>query len=610
MRYLLTIPLLLLTLLSLAQAPTLTPSLRRPTVNGAKTLNLDTEGFPILTPKTGSSERLKADPVLNRITSFYSVTALQSSPMSLSLAPMSITLTDQKKQGVFVLDATDSSTPDNNGATTVRTASNLCYKRAISGGVDAGWFCRGDGVVDDKANLQAAIAYAASIYTHVYDTGSPIYKVTGGIVLDRNITGITLNGTITATGSSYTVVSTDLAFSWKRLQLNIEGNNNAVTGVVLNTPLNSTIQAIRVHRCAGAGLRIIKAYDTVFENISIELCGSNSEYAFSVEDGDDTSNMLNILRLQVELSAEKAIYISPNTLSSNISSIHSERQKVTGSVKDTWLLGGSNCSYHNVRLNARSDSSYREAYARAHIYGAMVTVNDFRVEGAIPVLAESWAEGLAQVRINQINANYYQKAGNGDVLVQGGYIDNVSGISNRSHFSDVIIDSLNVGYSPSAAFQVELISCRVKHLTSSTTDSHLRAINTTIDEGSFCQGDTYLINSSFVIGTQTAGYRKVYCVNTTLTGNLTTDNGHFEFLSGSKIIGDLTIGANRSVIFDATSYVTGTVTNMGAPESSTFAGGFYKGQRTWNPAPTVSGTEYWVCTTAGTGGSPGTWTAH
>lgn len=520
--------------------------------------------------------------------------------------PKAVYIIDSGHQGHYTLDIIDKSTQDNTG-TILRTSSNKCYKRLFSGGVDIGWFAKGDGVTDDRIAIQKAIDYASNIGTYIYDTGNHNYLITNYITLKRNLTGVILNGIINVKGKGYTAIKTEAGFRYKRFQIEINGQGNQVNGLELSNPQISQFQAIRIYNCNGFGLKIIKSWDCIFENISIELCGNNLNYAFSIEDGDDTSNMTSVLRLQVEQSIDKAIYISPKTLSSIFNNIHSERLKIEKTTNDSWYLGGASCTYNNIRLNAL-DNKVLSGTIQCHIDGANTSLTDIRVEGNINVIAESSSN--SNVYLNAVTFPTFKRINSGTIYINKGEINLLNGNTNTLHITNVKSNTVNLGFSADDKNALNYKDGIIRFLTSSDPTAKIKADNTYILSGNFAQSATYLHNCTFNIGSSNASYRRVYLFNTTLIGNLTTDNGHFEFLNESKIQGNLTIGPSRSIVFDAHSYVTGTIKNMGIPESSLYSGGYYIGQRIWNPKPTDKEPEYWTCIGIGIDGKPGKWIAH
>ncbi|AQG79073.1 hypothetical protein AWR27_06890 [Spirosoma montaniterrae] len=558
--------------------------------NGAATIR---EG------KTGSSRTLVTT---------YTVSQLRSLRLSKNAALPTIVETTDFGGGRWRYDPADTSTPDNTG-TCIVTANGGRFKRQYFRSIDVGWFIS-PGATDHRSALQAAFKVAKTEKALVYDTGMMTYNIKGPIVVNGDgIAGIALNGTISCQGAGYTALTFTGPLRMRTFRIDLEGNNNALNGIDIQFALITEFDNIRVHACNGFGLRIGRTYDSIYKNISVELCGNATNYAFSVVNGGDTSNMSHFLRLQVEQSREKAIYVAPETLGCVFHNIHSERQRVSRAGTDTWFLGGSTVTYANVRLQANTEGVFSSANAIARFYGTHLTVNDLRIENNCPLVLENWAEGLAQVVVNHINASgNVSRAGKGEVLIDKGYITTLLGATNRFYLRDVTINSVVVGSAPNENFPLTLTRCWVKNLSSAGELSYLKATDSQIDAGDFPKGACWLINSKFSFGTETAGYRRIYANNSTLVGNLTTDAGYVELSNNSSVVGNLTCGFARAIIFDASSYVTGVVKNYGPPESSTYSGGFSVGRRTFNPAPTATGVQYWVCTVPGVKGQPGTWT--
>src|SRR5262245_23979138 len=94
--------------------------------------------------------------------------------------------------------------------------------------------------------------------------------------------------------------------------LRLEGGGATINALDLKNPKGARFKNLRVNNFNGYGVKVQAGWDCLFETVSVELCGNSKEYAFSIVDGGDTSNMTHILRLQVERSKAKAIYVSPN----------------------------------------------------------------------------------------------------------------------------------------------------------------------------------------------------------------------------------------------------------------------------------------------------------
>ena len=146
---------------------------------------------------------------------------------------------------------------------------------------------------------------------------------------------------ILATGSGYTAIL--IAERPQHIRFTLYGNNAgarpAINGVCFQNPLLGVISHIRVYGLAGFGVKINRMWDTIIHTISVEYCGTDAHYAFSMEEDSDTCNESHITRLQVELSEQRAIFIHPNTLSCSFTTIHSERSNTDNTAATALVTG-------------------------------------------------------------------------------------------------------------------------------------------------------------------------------------------------------------------------------------------------------------------------------
>lgn len=106
--------------------------------------------------------------------------------------------------------------------------------------------------------------------------------------------------------------------------------------------------ALRIRGFNGNGFRADAWWDSVVDSISIELCGNTSMYALDINPYGDTSNTLNIGRLQVEQAYHKQMNIK--AIRSNIGPIHAERLKILTLDDGTTGLPG-DVSYRNTDID-------------------------------------------------------------------------------------------------------------------------------------------------------------------------------------------------------------------------------------------------------------------
>ena len=239
-------------------------------------------------------------------------------------------------------------------------------------------------VIDVTAKVQKALDQGYAAKKVVYG-GSLALRTSGPLVM--NGPGLEFSGCsygavgnfgIYATGSGYTALT--VARGAQAMQVTVYGTGNAINGILMENPILSNVECLRVYRVDGYGVKINNTWDSVYRSISIERAGNASEYAFSLNDGGAESNMTQILRLQVEQANVKAIYISPNTLSTVINAIHSEGAWPVPGVM-TWVLGGNRSLYNAARLSANNPAD-----ATAFIVGGNLTITNLLTEYGMKVV--------------------------------------------------------------------------------------------------------------------------------------------------------------------------------------------------------------------------------
>ncbi|GAB2520376.1 hypothetical protein GCM10027085_07840 [Spirosoma aerophilum] len=127
-------------------------------------MRLKTDGYWYSRTTSGREIPLRIDPKANSLTVYQNIATVRSMNLLSDTAPVAINITDKTKQGTFILDPEDSTTPDNTG-TVVVTRSGLRYKRVIDGPVSVLWFgAQGDGTNFDNAPaIQAAVNFATEL---------------------------------------------------------------------------------------------------------------------------------------------------------------------------------------------------------------------------------------------------------------------------------------------------------------------------------------------------------------------------------------------------------------------------------------------------------------
>ena len=103
----------------------------------------------------------------------------------------------------------------------------------------------------------------------------------------------------------------------------VSDNRNALLNGVFIKGALLNIGAIRTTNFNGYGIRLGAVWDTTVSSLSSELCGNMTAYALAIDPFNDTSNCLNIGRIQCERAYHKQLRI--NVIRSEIHNIHAER---------------------------------------------------------------------------------------------------------------------------------------------------------------------------------------------------------------------------------------------------------------------------------------------
>ncbi|HHY1017583.1 TPA: pyocin knob domain-containing protein [Klebsiella michiganensis] len=103
----------------------------------------------------------------------------------------------------------------------------------------------------------------------------------------------------------------------------LSDNRNALLNGVFIKGALLNIGAIRATNFNGYGIRLGAVWDTTVSSLSSELCGNITTHALAIDPFNDTSNCLNIGRIQCERAYHKGLRV--NVIRSEIHNIHAER---------------------------------------------------------------------------------------------------------------------------------------------------------------------------------------------------------------------------------------------------------------------------------------------
>lgn len=466
--------------------------------------------------------------------------------------------------------------------------------------------------LDDGGTSRLPV-YGGSL-TIAIDSGLTMSPDCPGMLFDRANYGAPSDPGILVTGTGYTALTCPPMIIGQ-FRVNIYGTGNACNGLLMNNVQQSSIGKIRVFNLDGFGFKAIKSWDNTFIDISVELCGNASNYAFSLEAGDDTSNETHIMRLQVEQAKYQAIKIDGSSLSCVIDCVHSERA-TADLAYTTWDFGSTRGVYNAVRLTALNPTQ-----ATAIFRGENCTLNSPAVEGDVSIVLDAMATSAMLINSPNFNdgrVSLLLSDHTGLVKIQAGMINtfNASGELGRKstlQCDGTKIQTASIGDvgNPSLPHILKFINADIGTLASTSTNSAATFDSCEIHGGALLQGLTVLQNGTTwdgLVAIAVPGTGACIVRDSTINVDVTVTSGGSLIGEGCKIFGSFTDNGTASLM-DSRSFVTGAVSRpatsgWGAPTTAPNArallgGSWHVGQRQHNIAAVAGGPPGWVNTTTG-----------
>ncbi|GEM_PF-4134188 len=499
--------------------------------------------------------------------------------------------------GVFQFDAADATSADN-GGTIVVDAAGRRWRRHISDMVNVCWFGAspdgGIGYGTDNTDLisnainfcnatNLGIFFPAPADGNNYSISGPLpsFSSAGGWVQERigydYASGGCILAKMPAGGSPYTAVTITGSPTRVSVFVSCTPDKPNIGCLLFENPARLNAERVRVAHSGSFGVKMNKVWDSVFHDISVELCGSALDYAFSMNDDGDTCNMTHILRLQVEQSTTKAIYISPNALSCVFDNVHAERQNSPESGGNMFVFGGNRCQYNCVRID-----SFDSSNARALIAGANTSIIGYLCEQSITTLYDVQQNSTLTLVSPEIQGTLRTQTNQtGKLILVGGIVQATSEIQGIQ-CSATTINNLDIGYTPNADVSRNVFrDCRVGALTGNSSFAAASFFGGEIaNPGNFLAGKTLLdgvIARQYSGDTITLGYRSLVARNgTRIEAPLNVDFGGIQ-ADDTTFASNLsqTAGPNISRFNDGV-IVLGNVSGIGGqPDASAFSEGSY-----------------------------------
>ncbi|QHJ76866.1 MAG: hypothetical protein [Bacteriophage sp.] len=335
---------------------------------------------------------LEVKPQIKKVNSLSDLLSLTPSNLDVSKVLYRTDSTTTYFSGDFVYLSASTATSDG-GTIFSPSSGNGRWFRLYDGDVKALWFGVPDGNTDQNI-INSAIQCAINS-TKTIDLEGSTWGISGEIAIHKALKIkstiaskiIVHSGTYT-NGYAFEVGDPAQGWSGDRTTLIQEGmlwmetstRDFKLHGLYMKGSFNS-VQSVRTVGFNGKGIHLESFYDSQVGRFSVELCGNETDYAFTCTSADDTSNTFSIDSLQVEQSYQRGIYMT-NTIRSTINNIHSERLIVTNknTTNDNPLgydlnhvINIGNCTINQAIFDATDNDIY------ARIDGPLCTYTNFFV---------------------------------------------------------------------------------------------------------------------------------------------------------------------------------------------------------------------------------------
>lgn len=402
------------------------------------------------------------------------------------------------------------------------------------------------------------------------EAGAPGFYVTGSGYTALTVVGGVADFNVTVAGYGEAHHGPDGAI--------VRDSRPRVNGIAFGTPderhpfAASVVRQARAFKLAGFGIRHTTCYDCTFMAVSVEQCGTEGQYAFEVAgSAGQNCNESIWVRLQVESSACRAIFVHPNTLSCAFGKLHSERATARRG-DPVWVLGGA-CSYDAVRLHATNPAA-----ATARIVGQQTTLSNLRLDDYTEVPVEVDATNGCIVFQNPLATLVPVLNQNGRVVVFGGSV-NALRIGAGWSFFGTDLARLEIGFMGTGG-RAKLTNCQIGTFVpqADQTTGVVCFQGSEIGSASFVTARGRMARVELLGGTHCASplgarmaYQSIFVdSSSTIRGDVSLD--HCALTLFGTIDGDLTVVAAPQSLAGMDAVVTGAVRGWTYPQASDLLG--------------------------------------
>jgi hypothetical protein len=471
----------------------------------------------------------------------------------------------------------------------------------------------GDGSTDDTAAISLAISYAASSGKLLVAPAGRYLLSGSGLSLPAGFPGLIGEGLLrtlfyyTGTGTALTIDGSSKLGVYRDWQVvagvvgatESEARSSTRNGIYWNCyGGGGSIKNVKATYFNGFGMKFEAITDSYVENIITEACGNSSEKALSVINGTASSKNNVFNRVQVDGSYVMALHF--DGAQNLLTALRSERTTGNGVVYSHIISG-------DVSLVDGLIDGPTYVYTSIGVGSGFV--KNLTVKSGATDFVTSSGSDLTSIESSTFYGNASVATGSSRpyLFKSCKFLGNFTSSYIGSSYTELVNCSIALDvYCSGNNVKVRLRDCYTSGQITSGIGSNTVVINGG-DYANYPNNDNVLaMNANFANAFSTGFTQKSTAINCTFSGLATIRGTTTRWVSEScDYNGGVALGTGTPGWAFGLNDTFASVT--GALSAAPTVGTWQRGQRAYNPTPTVGQPKSWVCTASGT---PGTWVSE